>query len=122
MFGHGELQVFAKTAPASLAPPQNRPMNLTDRGFTGSIPELFEPYALDLAARVAALQPAEVLEIAAGTGVLTRRLVAELPPDTAIVASDLNATMIDMAATLGTERPVEWRLADAMDLPFEDES
>ncbi|MGM9481352.1 class I SAM-dependent methyltransferase [Roseateles sp. NT4] len=106
-------------------------MNLTDRGFTGSIPELyerymvpliFEPYATDLAARVAALQPAQVLEIAAGTGVLTRRLVTELPPEVGIIASDLNATMIDMAATLGTERPVEWRLADAMDLPFEDAS
>jgi len=106
-------------------------MTLADRGFTGSIPQLyerymvpliFEPYAADLAARVAALRPAQVLEIAAGTGVLTRRLVADLPPNTSIVASDLNATMLDMAATLGTERPVEWRLADAMALPFADES
>lgn len=106
-------------------------MTLTDRGFTGSIPQLyerymvpliFEPYAVDLAARAAALQPARVLEIAAGTGMLTRRLVAELPADTSIIASDLNATMLDMAATLGTERPVEWRLADAMELPFADES
>jgi SAM-dependent methyltransferase len=106
-------------------------MTLTDRGFTGSIPELYErymvplifkPYAVDLAARAAALRPDQVLEIAAGTGVLTRHLVAELPPQTRLIASDLNATMIDMAATLGTERPVEWRLADAMDLPFEDES
>ena len=58
-------------------------MNLADRGFTGSIPQLyerymvpliFEPYAVDLAARAAALRPSQVLEIAAGTGVLTRRL------------------------------------------------
>jgi SAM-dependent methyltransferase len=106
-------------------------MNLTDRGFTGSIPELyerymvpliFEPYALDLAARAAALRPRQVLEIAAGTGVLTRHLATALPPETQIIASDLNATMIDIAATLGTERPVEWRLADVMALPFEDES
>ncbi|CAM3817650.1 class I SAM-dependent methyltransferase [Roseateles saccharophilus] len=106
-------------------------MELADRGFTGSIPQLyerymvpliFEPYAVDLAARAAALQPNQVLEIAAGTGVLTRRLVAELPPQARIIASDLNATMLDMAATLGTTRPVEWRLADAMDLPFADAS
>ena len=106
-------------------------MNLADRGFTGSIPQLYErymvplifaPYAADLAARAAALRPAEVLEIAAGTGVLTRQLLAQLPPDAANIASDLNATMLDMAATLGTARPVEWRLADAMDLPFADAS
>jgi SAM-dependent methyltransferase len=106
-------------------------MNLADRGFTGSIPQLyerymvpliFEPYAVDLAARAAALQPAQVLEIAAGTGVLTRQLVGMLPEGVGIVASDLNATMLDMAATLGTARPVEWRLADAQELPFADES
>ena len=106
-------------------------MNLADRGFTGSIPQLyerymapliFEPFAADLAARAAALQPANVLEVAAGTGVLTRRLVAELPAEAGIVASDLNTTMLDMAATLGTPRPVQWRLADAMALPFADAS
>ncbi len=104
-------------------------MELTDRGFTGSIPQLYErymaplifqPYALDLAARAAALQPARVLEIAAGTGVLTRRLAAELPSDTELVASDLNPAMLEMAASLGTERAVAWRQADAMALPFED--
>ena len=106
-------------------------MTLDDRGFTGSIPQLyerymvpliFEPYAVDLAARAAALRPAQVLEIAAGTGMLTRRLVAELPPDATVIASDLNDSMLDTAATLGTDRPVEWRLADAMDLPFDDAS
>ncbi len=106
-------------------------MELADRGFTGSIPQLyerymvplvFEPYAVDLAARVAALQPAAVLEIAAGTGVLTRRLAAELPPGTRIVASDLNPAMLELATTLGTARPVEWQQADAMALPFIDAS
>ena len=106
-------------------------MNMADRGFTGSIPQLYEhylvplifqPYAQDLAARAAALRPARVLEIAAGTGVLTRHLADALPAGTEIVASDLNAAMLDMAATLGAGRPVEWRLADAQELPFADES
>ncbi|HEX6706929.1 MAG TPA: SAM-dependent methyltransferase, partial [Albitalea sp.] len=53
----------------------------SDTVFAGSIPELydthlvpliFEPYAGDLASRVAALQPSRVLETAAGTGVATR--------------------------------------------------
>jgi SAM-dependent methyltransferase len=102
-----------------------------DRLFTGSIPQLydeymvpliFEPYAADLASRVAILQPTCVLEIAAGTGVVTRQLANALAPEVRIVATDLNQAMIDRATAVGTSRPVEWRQADAMQLPFSDES
>jgi SAM-dependent methyltransferase len=100
-----------------------------DKAFTGSIPKLYEtylvplifvPYATDLAARIAALRPGRVLEIAAGTGVVTRAMAAALPPQTSIVATDLNAAMIEHASALGASRPVEWRQADAMTLPFDD--
>ncbi len=100
-----------------------------DKVFAGSIPKLyedylvpliFEPYAVDLAHRVAARKPARVLEIAAGTGVVTRRLASVLPEDVVIVATDLNQAMLDVAAAVGTSRPVEWRQADAMQLPFGD--
>jgi SAM-dependent methyltransferase len=102
-----------------------------DTVFAGSIPQLydqylvpliFEPYALDLSRRAAEGQPARVLEIAAGTGVVTRQLAKLLPPGTEIVASDLNQPMLDQASAIGTARPVEWRQADAMALPFEDGS
>lgn len=102
-----------------------------DRLFAGSIPQLydqymvpliFEPYAADLASRVAQRRPASVLEIAAGTGVVTRRLASSLPTTTSIIATDLNQAMLDHAASLGTSRPVEWRQADATQLPFVDES
>jgi SAM-dependent methyltransferase len=102
-----------------------------DSAFAGSIPEIyerylvpliFEPFAIDLEGRVAKQLPTRVLEIAAGTGVVTRRLAKTLPPSTAIVATDLNQAMLDQAATIGTIRPVEWRQADAMQLPFSDES
>ncbi len=102
-----------------------------DTNFTGSIPELyeqllvpliFEPYAIDLAQRAAELEPASVLEIAAGTGVLTRQLARVLSPAARIVATDLNQSMLAHAEALGTSRPVEWRQADAMRLPFDDES
>ncbi|HEY6137275.1 MAG TPA: methyltransferase domain-containing protein, partial [Thermoanaerobaculia bacterium] len=100
-----------------------------DRGFHGSIPQLyeaylvpliFEPYAADLAQRLAAHPPARLLEVAAGTGVATRSLASVLPESTAIVATDLNQPMLAMAAATGTSRPVEWRQADAMQLPFAD--
>jgi SAM-dependent methyltransferase len=103
----------------------------TDRLFSGSIPRLyeqylvpliFEPYAKDMATRVATLRPSSVLEVAAGTGVLTRQLAAALPSMTSIVASDLNQPMLDHAASIGTVRAVEWRQADAMQLPFPNEA
>mgnify|MGYP003575678378 CR=1 FL=1 len=103
----------------------------TDRSFSGSIPQLyeqylvpliFEPYAKDMATRVAALQPSSVLEVAAGTGVVTRQLAAVLPLAVSVVATDLNQPMLDHAASIGTVRAVEWRQADAMRLPFPDEA
>jgi ubiquinone/menaquinone biosynthesis C-methylase UbiE len=106
-------------------------MNESDKVFAGSIPKLydeylvpliFQPYATDVARRVAARSPARVLEIAAGTGVVTRALVESLPATTSIVATDLNQAMLDRAAEVGTRRPVEWRQADAMGLPFADAS
>ncbi len=103
----------------------------SDHAFAGSIPLLYErylvpliflPYAVDLASRVASYRPSRVLEIAAGTGVVTRQLAQRLPRDVAIVATDLNQPMLNHAATVGTTSPVEWRQADAMQLPFPDES
>ncbi len=102
-----------------------------DKVFAGSIPELydtymvpliFESYATDLARRLAARRPDRVLEIAAGTGVVTRALATALPPSVDIVATDLNQPMLDRASSVGTCRPVEWRQADAMALPFGDGS
>lgn len=100
-----------------------------DKLFSGSIPKLYEtylvplifaPYAADLANRMAARPLSRVLEIAAGTGVVTRALTTVLPESVSIVATDLNQAMLDQAAAVGTRRPVEWRQADAMQLPFPD--
>jgi len=70
--------------------------------------------------RLASRSPLRVIEIAAGTGVVTRRLASVLPERASIVATDLNQSMLDQASALGTARAVEWRQADAMQLPFED--
>ena len=100
-----------------------------DVAFMGSIPEtyerylvplIFEPYAADLALRLSSRKPADVLEMAAGTGVVTRALAGMLPQNVAIVATDLNQAMIDHAAKQPMARPVTWRQADAMQLPFGD--
>jgi ubiquinone/menaquinone biosynthesis C-methylase UbiE len=104
-------------------------MATSDKVFAGSIPELyerylvpliFEPYARDLAERVAAVMPRDVLETAAGTGVLTRAMAARLPVATRIVATDLNQPMLDQAAKRLVDPRIVWRQADALALPFAD--
>jgi SAM-dependent methyltransferase len=101
----------------------------TDKVFTGSIPNLydtylvpliFEPYAADLVNRLSSKSLSRVLELAAGTGVVTRALASALPESVSIVATDLNQAMLDQASVTGTKRPIEWRQADAMQLPFGD--
>ena len=105
-------------------------MVATDKLFAGSIPEIydrylvpliFEPYAIDLAERVAGHRPQRVLETAAGTGVLTRAMAARLP-QALIVATDLNQPMLDHAARRLAGSGIDWRPADALALPFEDRS
>jgi len=106
-------------------------VNDVDKTFAGSIPEIydaylvplvFEPYAIDLATRVTQQPPARLLELAAGTGAVTRRLALELPASTEIVATDLNQPMIDRANAIGATRSIAWRQADALKLPFADAS
>lgn len=72
-------------------------MEATDKTFAGSIPEIyerllvpliFEPYARDLASRLARTAPKDVLETAAGTGVLTRAIASQLAPTARIMVTD----------------------------------
>jgi ubiquinone/menaquinone biosynthesis C-methylase UbiE len=101
----------------------------SDKAFAGSVPEnydrymvplIFEPYAADLARRAASFSPGAVLETAAGTGVVARALVPELPPGARYVVTDLNQPMLDYAASRQVPGSrIEWRRADALALPFE---
>jgi len=105
-------------------------MATTDKLFAGSIPEIydrflvpliFESYARDLAERLAKVEPQDVLETAAGTGVLTRAMASRLPAHVRIVTTDLNQPMLDHAAArLPGETRIAWQQADALALPFAD--
>lgn len=100
--------------------------------FIGSIPGhydqslgplIFADYASDIAQRVAACRPARVLEIAAGTGILTRHLRDVLPSHVRLTATDLNLPMLEVARTkFRPAEQVEFQPADAMALPFADAS
>jgi ubiquinone/menaquinone biosynthesis C-methylase UbiE len=98
--------------------------------FTGSIPEnydrylgplIFEDYAVDLAGRTAALRPASVLETAAGTGIVSRRLRERLDPQARLAVTDLSPEMLAHARRkLDAASGVEFQPADATALPFPD--
>jgi SAM-dependent methyltransferase len=98
--------------------------------FAGSIPEYydrclgpaqFDPFGRELAVLVPRDPGGDVLEIACGTGLVTRRLRDRLDPARRLVASDLSKPMLDYArASLAGIEGIEWREADAMKLPFED--
>jgi len=100
--------------------------------FAGSIPEaydrclgpvLFQPYAEDLAARLKLEGKSSVLEVACGTGILTRVLRDRLSATAKLVATDLNEPMIETAAKkFRQDEAVEWHQADASSLPFNDRS
>ena len=86
------------------------------------VPLLFAPYAGYLADRVQAHKPHSVLETAAGTGILSQALVQALPAEVAITATDLNQPMIDRARAKSAGSRITWQQADAMQLPFPNES
>jgi ubiquinone/menaquinone biosynthesis C-methylase UbiE len=100
--------------------------------FVGKIPEhydrylatlLFEPYAEDLVARLPVSDGMRILEVACGTGIVTRRLVDRLAGRGSIIATDLNETMFAHARKgLPGRGDATWRTADGTSLPFETRS
>ena len=105
-------------------------MSETDKIFAGAIPALydrylrpmiFEPYAVDLAARFRDLDKGRLVETAAGTGAVTEALGRTISERVAITATDLNPPMLDYAATRSrSQRKIVWQQADASALPFKD--
>jgi SAM-dependent methyltransferase len=107
---------------------------MSDRAadFTGSIPAFYDHglgpvffanFADDIARRVAASAPTLVLEIAAGTGIVTRRLRDLLLPEAHLTATDLNPPMLEVArGKFRADEAVEFEPADATALPFPDAS
>src|SRR4051794_9001441 len=98
----------------------------TDKVFAGAVPQiydrdlgpiLFRPFAEAVAERLGDADRA-IVETAAGTGIVTRAIAAAVPRST-IVATDLNQTMLDVAAARTRTGNVTWRQADAQALPFE---
>src|SRR3954466_14058716 len=105
-------------------------MDNKDAKFAGSIPEaydrylgpvFFQPYGEDLAARLTVPEKGAVLELACGTGIVTRILRNRLPETIRLVATDLNQPMIENATRkFSVDDAIEWKQADASRLVFDD--
>ena len=98
--------------------------------FAGSTPQnyheglgpmFFEPYARDIAARVTLPSGGRLLELAAGTGIVTRQLLDRLPDGGHLVATDFGEPMLEVArATIAADPRLEWQITDACAIPFGD--
>lgn len=105
-------------------------MASTHAAFSGSVPQnydqhlgplYFDAYADDLVRRVPTTPGLRVLEVAAGTGIVTEKLRRRLDPTSTLTATDLNQAMIDYAvSSRDVNSGVEWQPANAQELPFED--
>ena len=83
-------------------------------------PFLFEPFGIEMASRVPATNINSVLELACGTGRVTRHLRGRMPSSVRLVASDLSPDMLEVAKSkLMNSDAVEVVVADMQNLPFE---
>jgi SAM-dependent methyltransferase len=98
----------------------------TAANFSGSMPDYYDRimgpgqfavFAADLAARLPASPPGDVLELACGTGIVTRALRQRLDPEVRLVATDISDAMLQHARGKGLGK-IEWQKTDASALPF----
>jgi ubiquinone/menaquinone biosynthesis C-methylase UbiE len=82
-------------------------------------PFLFEPYGKEMANRVPIKNVESILELASGTGRVTRHLRERLPSTVRLVATDLSPDMLDIAkGKFSDAKAVEFIVADMQKLPF----
>lgn len=99
--------------------------------FTGNVPLnyetylgplFFEPYAHDLAERLPNNKYGNILELACGTGRVTKYLMRKLQQDGTLLATDLNDAMLSIGRQKVTDARIQWNVVDAHDLPYEEDS
>lgn len=95
-----------------------------------SVPAMFAPLAEATVKRLDLPTDGHVLDVACGTGaltraiMLTRAIIEQLPGQGRVVGADLNQSMIDIAQSLTTQtgHRVEWVASDVTALPLDAQS
>jgi ubiquinone/menaquinone biosynthesis C-methylase UbiE len=85
-------------------------------------PMFFEPYAIEIASRIEPSSTQVALELAAGTGRVTRHLRHRLLPSAKLIASDISEDMLQVAKEKLKDENIDWQIIDAQQLPFETNS
>jgi len=97
--------------------------------FNGSIPQyyedyltkfLFEGFAEDIVNRVVRSDALKVLELASGTGCVTRHLLDRLPDTARLTATDLQEGMLEVAKKSINASNLDWAIADMTSIPYKD--
>jgi len=96
--------------------------------FSGSIPKhydqfsgplFFEPYAIEVSSRINPSSVEVALELASGTGRVTRHLRNILAVSAKLIASDISEDMLVIAKEKLKALDINWQMIDAQQLPFE---
>jgi ubiquinone/menaquinone biosynthesis C-methylase UbiE len=85
-------------------------------------PMFFEPYAIEIASRIEPSSTQVALELAAGTGRVTRHLRHRLSLPAKLIASDISEDMLRVAKEKLKDENIDWQIIDAQQLPFETNS
>ena len=85
-------------------------------------PLYFEPYAIEVAKRIDPTAVAVCLEIAAGTGRVTRHIRERILPSAKLIVSDISDEMLAVAKKKLGHLAIDWQHIDAQQLPFNDNS
>src|SRR5437773_8815392 len=90
--------------------------------FSGSVPDhydqnlgplFFEPYAIEISNRIDRSSVDIALELASGTGRVTRHLRDVLLATTRLIASDISPDMLAVAKEKLKEANIDWQIIDA---------
>ena len=87
------------------------------------VPAIFRPWATDLLDLTAPQEGERVLDLACGTGIVSRLAAERVGPSGKVIGLDINPGMLAVA---GSATPagasIEWRQGNAEDMPFPDKA
>ncbi|MEO6282932.1 MAG: methyltransferase domain-containing protein [Dyadobacter sp.] len=102
----------------------------TNLQFNGQIPQqyqdvltpfLFDGFSQDLISRIDFTNVSNVLELASGTGSVTKYLLEHLPMDAHLIVTDLEADMLDIARQKVYSPNLSYNVVDMTQIPYIDE-